>query len=157
MRQTQDSDSLLFNGRKTPVTVGPWGTEVRYDRESRANSRPELCSDPVVRPATGVLCCEPFFACRVIGYKPLHATFEMEQQGLAAGMVGRMAITKILLQFICLTLQPWHMRGRESVNNNGHPCLLLWIQWWRKYSGPLQKSQLFMSSKNKRTEKQQCF
>lgn len=55
MRQTQDSDSLLFNERETPVAVGPWTTEVRRDRESRANSLPELYSDLVVATATGVL------------------------------------------------------------------------------------------------------
>lgn len=55
MRQTQDSDSLLFNERETPVAVGPRRTEVRHDRESRANGPPELCSDLVVAAATGVL------------------------------------------------------------------------------------------------------
>lgn len=55
MRQTQDSDSLLFNERETPVAVGPWRAEVRHDRESTANSLPELCSDLVVATATGVL------------------------------------------------------------------------------------------------------
>lgn len=65
-----------------------------------------------------------FLAYMVKGYQPLHAPFEMEQQELAPGLNGRTAITKMPVQFICLTLQPSHRNGRESgstasVNNSG--------------------------------------
>lgn len=38
----------------------------------------------------------------------------MEQQGRAVGLIGGMAITKMLVQFISLTLQPQEgEKGRE--------------------------------------------
>ena len=68
-----------------------------------------------VKTATGVLGCDPFLACRVKGYKPLRASFEMEQQRRAVGLIGRMAITKMLVQFISLTLQT--RRGEKGGEN----------------------------------------
>lgn len=102
------ADSLLFNETKRRQShLGPWRTEVGCDRESRARKHTHWpCR---VRTAAGVLCSDPFFACRVKGYKPLRALFEMEQRGLAAGLIDRMAITK---------------REAASVNNSGHPGYL---------------------------------
>lgn len=98
--------AVLTTERRQSQWDRPW-TDVRYDRQSGANSHSELYSDPEVRTATGVLCSEPFFTYRVIGDKPLRANFEMEQKGLAAGLVGRMAIAKMLLKiYNCFTFQP---------------------------------------------------
>lgn len=124
MQQSQHPQ--CFNERTAPVTVGPRGTDVRYDGES-----PELCTPPVVRTATGVLCSEDFFAYEVRGYETLHALFEKGQREFAAGLSGNVVTSLFAFdKEYCwiFKIRFWNMIINESFHVGSYSCVIVTIK-----------------------------